>query len=80
LARVAIHVRSVGREARRIARAVAHPRLGDIDLMAQPCEITGFERSIDAATPDLGEDTVDILKTIGFGPSEIEMFRMDRII
>ena len=31
-------------EALRIKRPVTHPRLGDIDLIAQPCEITGFDR------------------------------------
>ena len=38
----------------RIRRSVAHPRLGDIDLIAQPCEITGFDRAIRTATPDPG--------------------------
>ena len=33
-------------EALRIERPVTHPRLGEIDLIAQPCEITGFDRAI----------------------------------
>src|SRR5207302_255431 len=48
-------------EALRIKRSVAHPRLGEIDLVAQPCEITGFDRAIRTATPDLGEHTDEIL-------------------
>jgi crotonobetainyl-CoA:carnitine CoA-transferase CaiB-like acyl-CoA transferase len=30
-------------QALRIQRSVAHPRLGELDLVAQPCEITGFD-------------------------------------
>src|ERR1700733_2179985 len=37
----------------RIKRAVTHSRLGEIDLIAKPCEITGFDRAIRTATPDL---------------------------
>lgn len=64
----------------RIARTVAHPRLGDIDLVAQPCEITGFDRSIRSATPDLGADTDDILRSLGWDESSIENFRLRNII
>ncbi len=42
-------------QALRIKRSVTHPRLGELDLVAQPCEITGFDREIRTATPDLGE-------------------------
>jgi crotonobetainyl-CoA:carnitine CoA-transferase CaiB-like acyl-CoA transferase len=64
----------------RIARKVAHPRLGDIDLVAQPCEITGFDRSIRSATPDLGADTDDILRSLGWDKAGIENFRLRNII
>jgi crotonobetainyl-CoA:carnitine CoA-transferase CaiB-like acyl-CoA transferase len=62
-------------ETLRIARTVAHPRLGNIDLVAQPCEITGFDRSIDAATPDLGEHTNEILNAAGYDQAELDLFR-----
>jgi crotonobetainyl-CoA:carnitine CoA-transferase CaiB-like acyl-CoA transferase len=64
----------------RIARKVTHPRLGDIDLVAQPCEITGFDRSIRSATPDLGADTDDILQSLGWDAPSIENFRARKII
>jgi crotonobetainyl-CoA:carnitine CoA-transferase CaiB-like acyl-CoA transferase len=64
----------------RIARKVTHPRLGDIDLVAQPYEITGFDRSIRLATPDPGADTDDILRSLGWDEPTIENFRLRNII
>jgi hypothetical protein len=28
----------------RLQRSVEHPRLGELDLVAQPCEITGLQK------------------------------------
>lgn len=67
-------------ETLRIKRSVTHPRLGELDLIAQPCEITGFDRSIRTATPDLGEHNDEILQSLGYDAEAIEKLKAKRII
>jgi crotonobetainyl-CoA:carnitine CoA-transferase CaiB-like acyl-CoA transferase len=67
-------------EALRIRRTVTHPRLGDVDLIAQPCEMTGFDRSIRTATPDLGEHSDEILRSLGYDTEAIERLKAERVI
>jgi crotonobetainyl-CoA:carnitine CoA-transferase CaiB-like acyl-CoA transferase len=67
-------------EALRIKRSVTHPKLGDIDLVAQPCEISGFDRELRTATPDLGQHTQEILQSLGYDADAIDRLRAARAI
>jgi crotonobetainyl-CoA:carnitine CoA-transferase CaiB-like acyl-CoA transferase len=67
-------------EALRLKRSVTHPRLGELDLVAQPCQITGFDREIRTATPDLGEHNDEILGSLGYSAEEIEKLKTVRVI
>ena len=57
-----------------------HPRLGEINLVAQPYQITGFDRDLRKATPELGEHTEEILAALGYDPEEIERLRKAQVI
>jgi crotonobetainyl-CoA:carnitine CoA-transferase CaiB-like acyl-CoA transferase len=67
-------------EALRIRRSDSHPRLGELDLVAQPCEITGFDREIRTSTPDLGEHTNEVLTSLGYSAEDIEKLKTARAI
>ena len=64
----------------RIKRSVTHPRLGELDLIAQPCEITGFDRNLRSATPDLGEHNDEVLRSLGYDAEGIEKLKAAKAI
>jgi crotonobetainyl-CoA:carnitine CoA-transferase CaiB-like acyl-CoA transferase len=67
-------------ETLRIKRGVKHQRLGDVDLIAQPCEITGFDRAIRSATPEIGEHNDEILQSLGYDAEGIAKLKAARAI
>jgi crotonobetainyl-CoA:carnitine CoA-transferase CaiB-like acyl-CoA transferase len=64
----------------RVNRSVSHSRLGVIELVAQPYEITGFDRAIRTAAPNLGEHTDEVLRTAGYDEAALERFRAARTV
>lgn len=55
----------------RLTRKVAHPALGEIELLASPIDIEGASKELHSAAPDVGEHSREILQTIGYRDDQI---------
>jgi formyl-CoA transferase len=55
----------------RMARAVEHPALGPIDLVATAVNIEGYSKDIRTAPPEAGADTAAVLRGLGYTDADI---------
>jgi formyl-CoA transferase len=63
-----------------IAQPLAHPKLGRLNLVAQPNNLSGVSKAFRAPTPELGEHTGEVLREIGCSDAEIAGLRDKRVI
>ena len=58
-----------------MARGVEHPKLGRIDLVNQPINMSRSSARMDCAGPEHGEHSEEVLREFGFNTDEIETLR-----
>ena len=58
-----------------MAAPVAHPTLGNIELVAQPVHLSGAPSTIRTPTPDIGEHNDEVLSEAGYTPDDIHELR-----
>ena len=63
-----------------MTRPVEHPKLGRLDLVAQPVRISGFDAGPKTAAPEPGEHTETILEELGYAPEEIEALKAANVV
>ena len=63
-----------------MAQPVSHPRLGRLPLVAPAMTLTGCERALRAPTPDLGENTDEVLTELGYDRAAIGRLRERQVV
>jgi formyl-CoA transferase len=64
----------------KMARPVAHKRLGTEHLVASPLNLSGVPKDIRTATPERGEHTESVLRAYGYGETDIAELRAKGVI
>ena len=62
------------------AASIQHPRLGNITLVAQPINLSRTPAALNAATPELGQNSAAILGELGYTAPQIDQLRERKII
>jgi crotonobetainyl-CoA:carnitine CoA-transferase CaiB-like acyl-CoA transferase len=63
-----------------MTRKVAHPVLGDVEVIGQPIELSRTPWSIRSATPEAGEHTDAVLAELGYGAEEIAALHAGKVV
>ncbi len=63
-----------------MATKMASPHVGDAEVVASAINISGFSKDIRAHTPDAGEHTAEILKSVGYTDAELNDMRLKGVI
>jgi crotonobetainyl-CoA:carnitine CoA-transferase CaiB-like acyl-CoA transferase len=63
-----------------IARAIEHPRLGNLTLVGQPLTLDGHDAGPRTPAPELGQHTDEILRELGYDENAIRGFHETYIV
>jgi crotonobetainyl-CoA:carnitine CoA-transferase CaiB-like acyl-CoA transferase len=63
-----------------IAQPVEHPRLGALQLVGQPVQLSRTPQRLCAAAPERGEHTDEILGELGYDAEQIARLRADNVV
>ena len=63
-----------------IASPVKSEKLGDINLVASPINMTGITKKIRTATADAGAHTDEVLASVGYTKDELKQLRAKGVI
>ena len=64
----------------RMARPMAHPRLGVKEVVASPINLVGHPKDVRAPTPDAGADTVEVLRGLGYSEADLNDMKARGIV
>jgi crotonobetainyl-CoA:carnitine CoA-transferase CaiB-like acyl-CoA transferase len=63
-----------------LAAPMTHPRLGQTHVVNSAINLSGVPKSVRTATPEAGEHTLDVLRSIGYTVEEIDHLRAEGVI
>ena len=66
--------------ARKMVLDITDPIIGNMKLVGNPINLSENPNNINKPSPTLGENTVDIMRSIGYSDEEISQFQKDGVI